>query len=77
MFELSTMSAKAHWCDKTVPFDPRNSEVAKWLMEQDWFWEWAMQKARDSGAIVFDPETSKWNGAQTETGRKVIAQKAV
>jgi len=72
IFKASQMPPLDHWPDRNVPFRPQNSEVCKWFMDQEWFWEWCMTKARDMGAIVFDEKTKRWVGTQTDVGQSVI-----
>jgi len=59
MFMLSQMPPKVHW-DKESDFDPLKSEVCQWLATQPEFMNWAMQKAKDLGAIEYKDE--KWVG---------------
>jgi len=67
----SKMPGKDHWPDRSVEFDYRNSEVVKWLLDQPDVWCWMFQKAHDMGVIVFDSESKKWHGVDTEKGREL------
>lgn len=43
-------------------FDIEKSEVAKWVVEQPGFRSWMVNKVKNSGCIVYDPETGCWSG---------------
>lgn len=44
------------------PFDIKNSEVVKWLIKQPEILNYVWNNIKNSGAVVFNPETKKWNG---------------
>jgi hypothetical protein len=71
------MPLLSHWPDREKPFRSQDSEVCKWFMEQEWFWEWCMTKARDAGAIIYDLESKKWVGTQTDLGQVIIEKLTV
>ena len=43
-----------HWPDKGQPFDPRESEVIRWLISQPEILKYLAMKFTASGAIIFD-----------------------
>jgi hypothetical protein len=51
-----------HYPDQSSPFDPAESRVLKWISQRPELVLLAFNKLRDSGAIVFDPETRTWRG---------------
>jgi hypothetical protein len=58
----SHMPALSHWPDRSKPFDYQDSDVCHWLLSQPGVKQWLFDKARNMGAIVFQPETETWVG---------------
>ena len=44
-------------------FDIRTSEVVRWLLDQPKIMQKIFNFATNSGAIVYDPDTGEWRGA--------------
>ena len=44
-------------------FDIKSSEVVSWLIKQPVLLQYLFNKVHDSGAIVFNPESRTWSGA--------------
>ena len=77
LMKAVTMPPLSHWPDRTKPFDYRNSDVCKWLLEQLETWAWIFLKMHDTGAIVFDESSKKWAGIETTEGAKVVALRKI
>lgn len=48
--------------DQGVPFCWQDSELVRYLTKHDLFMNNVMERLRESGAIVFDPESKTWAG---------------
>ena len=55
-----------HWPDKDQPFDPRESEVIRWLISQPEILKYLAMKFT-SGAIIFDHTTETWRGINSNS----------
>lgn len=64
--ELSKMPRLKHWPDRTKPFRSTESEVCRWLAEQEAALNVLFGKAQSTGMIVFDPETGTWRGCDSD-----------
>jgi hypothetical protein len=47
-------------------FDIKNSEAVKWLIRQPEIFNYIWNNIKNSGFIVFDSETGKWQGVDHE-----------
>ncbi|MDR7869160.1 MAG: hypothetical protein RIN56_20420 [Sporomusaceae bacterium] len=45
-------------------FDIRNSEVMKWLVQQPEILNYIWNNIKNSGAVVYNPQTGKWQGVE-------------
>lgn len=61
----SKMPKLLHWPDRTEPFSYEKSEVCEWLLSHPEAMMAIFDKARNSGAIIFDPETETWKGVHS------------
>lgn len=59
---LRRMPPHSHWPNKPAPFDIMDSRLACWLVEQPEILEWVVERAKDSGAIAYDPDSRTWSG---------------
>ena len=48
--------------DKSQDYDVTKSQVVQWIISQPAALWYLFGKARNSGAIVFDPATGTWSG---------------
>jgi len=44
-------------------YDVKNSEVTKWLIQRPSILEFIWDQLKQSGDILYDPDTGKWKGA--------------
>lgn len=70
IFVISQMPPLVHW-DREGEFDIGKSEVCRWLMGQPDFMNWAVQKARDLGAIEY--RDGKWVGVNYGAGPAAVS----
>ncbi len=59
---VRSMPALKHWPNKPQPFDPRESEVCRWLTQQPGVLNRFFSEVRDRGLILFDQKTRTWHG---------------
>ena len=50
--------------DKGEPFRFEDSEVIQWLLTETRILQRLMESLRESGAIIYDPDTETWHGYQ-------------
>lgn len=49
------------------PFDPKKSEVIKWLIERPAILNFLWDQIKQSDDVVYDDKTGKWQGVDYET----------
>ena len=66
ILNAATTMPPLHHSIPDQPFDIRNSEVVKWLAKQPEILNYVWNNIKNSGAVVFNPETGKWQGVDYE-----------
>jgi hypothetical protein len=61
--ELCDMPQGLHHAHEDGTFDPESSEVLRWIASRPTLLLYLKAKAREDRAIVYDPETKTWAGA--------------
>lgn len=45
-------------------FEIQNSEAIQWLIQQPEILNYIWNNVKNSGAVIYDPQTSRWTGAE-------------
>lgn len=56
--------------DDGEKFDIFKSEVSRWLLQQPEIMQYVFTRIKNSGLIIYDPESKLWYGRDNYTGQK-------
>lgn len=44
------------------PYDPKQSQVLRWISEQPELMEWIFRQLKSAGYVIYDPQWQAWRG---------------
>lgn len=62
VFEMAKSMPPLYHSIPDEDFDIQKSEVMKWIMQNSITWDYVWNNIKQSGAIIYNPDTGKWQG---------------
>lgn len=62
ILEVAKMMPPLHHSIPGEDFDIQKSEVMKWIMQNPIAWNYIWNNIKQSGTIVYNPDTQTWQG---------------